>query len=166
MSVKSKKEETIGKLNTLAESYEKWINSTLLGNGKMSNPDFKDKIGNKVIERCLDALKRIREGISIIENDDISFEAFCFMNRVIFLQNSIKGYAKKHGTGTECNFQDFINPKNPDNNFGWRPFQIAFILMNLAESLIRNIKTVRSLTCFTFLQAAVKQRPTLALWRS
>jgi hypothetical protein len=60
------------------------------------------------------------------------FEAFCFMNRVIFLQNSIKGYAKKHGTGTECNFQDFINPKNPDNNFGWRPFQIAFILMNLA----------------------------------
>lgn len=132
MSVKSKKEETIGKLNTLAESYEKWINSTLLGNARMSNPDFKDKIGNKVIERCLDALKRIREGISIIENDDISFEAFCFMNRVIFLQNSIKGYAKKHGTGTECNFQDFINPKNPDNNFGWRPFQIAFILMNLA----------------------------------
>lgn len=90
MSVKSKKEETIGKLNTLAESYEKWINSTLLGNARMSNPDFKEKIGNKVIDRCQDALKRIREGISIIENDDISFEAFCFMNRVIFLQNSIK----------------------------------------------------------------------------
>ena len=69
----------------------------------MSNLDFKDKIGNKVIDRCQDALKRIREGISIIENDDTSFEAFCFMNRVIFLQNSIKGYAKKHGTGTEFN---------------------------------------------------------------
>lgn len=131
-NVKSKKAETIGKLNTLADSYENWINNTLLGNDRMSNPDFKDKIGNKVIERCQDALSRIREGIRIIETDDTSFEAFCFMNRVIFLQNSIKGYAKKHGTGTECNFQDFINPKNPDNNFGWRPFQIAFILMNLA----------------------------------
>ena len=98
----------------------------------MSNPDFKDKIGNKVIERCREALDRIREGIHIIETDDIAFEAFCFMNRVIFLQNSIKGYSKKHGSGIECNFKDFINPKNPSNDFGWRPFQIAFILMNIA----------------------------------
>ena len=162
MSVKSKKEETIGKLNTLADSYEKWINSTLLGNARMSNPDFKDKIGNKVIDRCQDALKRIREGISIIENDGTSFEAFCFMNRVIFLQNSIKGYAKKHGAGTECNFQDFINPKNPDNNFGWRPFQIAFILMNLAGIVDPKHKDREVVD----LQAAVKQRLTLALWHS
>ena len=132
MAVKSKKSETINRLNILAESYENWIDSTLIGNARMRDPDFKEKIGNKVINRCQDALKRIREGISIIENDDISFEAFCFMNRVIFLQNSIKGYAKKHGTGIECSFKDFINPKKADNNFGWRPFQIAFILMNLA----------------------------------
>lgn len=132
MLTKSKKTETIGKLNTLANSYEDWINNALISNTKMSNPDFKDKIGNKVIERCRDALDRIREGIHIIETDDIAFEAFCFMNRVIFLQNSIKGYSKKHGSGIECNFQDFINPKNPSNDFGWRPFQIAFILMNIA----------------------------------
>lgn len=132
MSVKSKKAETISKLNILADSYENWINKSLLGNSKMSNEDFKEQIGNKVISKCLDALKRIREGIHIIETDDISFEAFCFMNRVIFLQNSIKNYSKKHGVGIECNFQDFVNPKNPDNNFGWRPFQIAFILMNIA----------------------------------
>lgn len=132
MSVKSKKAETIGKLNTLADSYENWINKNLRDNAKMSDADFKEQIGNKVISRCVDALARIREGIHIIETDDTSFEAFCFMNRVIFLQNSIKNYAKKHGAGIECNFQDFVNPKNPDNNFGWRPFQIAFILINLA----------------------------------
>ena len=132
MSVKSRKADTIGKLNTLADSYEKWINKTLIGNVRMDNTDFKDKIGNKVIERCQDALSRIREGIHIIETDDTSFEAFCFMNRVIFLQNSIKSYSKKHGQGIECSFQDFVNPKIKENNFGWRPFQIAFILMNLA----------------------------------
>lgn len=132
MSAKAKKEETISKLNTLATSYENWINKTLVGNVRMQNADFKEKIGSTVIERCQDALRRIREGIHLIETDEIAFEAFCFMNRVIFLQNSIKNYAKKHGSGIECNFQDFINPKDPSNNFGWRPFQIAFILMNLA----------------------------------
>ena len=132
MSAKGKKEDTIGKLNTLADSYENWISKKLVGNARMNNADFKETIGNTVIVRCQDALRRIREGIHIIETDEISFEAFCFMNRVIFLQNSIKNYARKHGNGTECNFQEFINPKDENNYFGWRPFQIAFILMNLA----------------------------------
>lgn len=132
MSVKSRKADTLARLNTLADSYEKWIRKTLEGSARMSNSDFSEKIGNKVIARCQDALARIREGIHIIETDDTAFEAFCFMNRVIFLQNSIKNYAKKHGSGIECNFGEFVTPKDPNNNFGWRPFQIAFILMNLA----------------------------------
>ena len=132
MSVKSRKADTLARLNTLADSYEKWIRKTLEVSARMSNSDFSEKIGNKVIARCQDALARIREGIHIIETDDTAFEAFCFMNRVIFLQNSIKNYAKKHGSGIECNFGEYVTPKDPNNNFGWRPFQIAFILMNLA----------------------------------
>ncbi len=132
MAKKAKKDETISKLNTLADSYEKWIKKNLVDNARMNNANFKEKIGNAVIDRCQDALRRIREGIHIIETDETSFEAFCFMNRVIFLQNSIKNYARKHGAGIECNFGEFINPENKDNYFGWRPFQIAFILMNLA----------------------------------
>lgn len=131
MAAKGKKAETIQKLNTLADSYEKWIDDTLTGNSRMSDPEFAGKIGNTVIGHCRDALRRIRDGIHIIETDDISFEAFSFMNRVILMQNSIKNYAKKHGQGIECNFKDFVNLGNPDNEFAWRPFQIAFILMNL-----------------------------------
>lgn len=132
MSVKSKKTETISKLNTLADSYEKWIAETLETNDRMKDDAFREKIGNLVVERCKEALGRIREGISLIDNDDTTFEAFCFMNRVIFLQNSIKRYSKKNGAGISCSFLDFINPKIDENNFGWRPFQIAFILMNLS----------------------------------
>ena len=132
MSVKSKKAETIAKLNTLADSYEKWITETLETNDRMRDDAFREKIGNLVFDRCKEALSRIREGIALIDNDDTTFEAFCFMNRVIFLQNSIKRYSKKNGAGISCSFLDFINPKIDENNFGWRPFQIAFILMNLS----------------------------------
>ena len=131
MAAKGKKAETIQKLNTLVDSYEKWINDTLAGSSRMINPEFAEKVGNTVIGRCRDALRRIREGIHIIETDDISFEAFSFMNHVIYMQNSIKNYAKKHGQGIECNFRDFVDLRNPKNEFAWRPFQIAFILMNL-----------------------------------
>lgn len=131
MAAKAKKAETIQKLNTLADSYEKWINDTLAGSSRMNDPKFAEKVGNTVIDHCQDALRRIREGIRIIETDDISFEAFSFMNIVIYMQNSIKNYAKKHGQRIECNFKDFVDPRKPENEFAWRPFQIAFILMNL-----------------------------------
>ena len=133
MSKKAKKDETIGKLKTLADSYDSWITKTLSGSKRMEDQAFRERIGNTVIGRCQDALRRIREGIHIIETDDTAFEAFCFMNCVIFLQNSIKNYAKKHGTDeVVCCFTDFIRQKGKSSNFGWRPFQIAFILMNLA----------------------------------
>lgn len=131
MAAKGKKAETIQKLKTLADSYEKWINDTLAGNSRMSDPEFAEEVGNTVIGHCRDALRRIREGISIIDTDDISFEAFSFMNSVIYMQNSIKNYSKRHGHGIECNFKDFVDPRKPENEFAWRPFQIAFILMNL-----------------------------------
>lgn len=133
MSKKAKKDETIGKLKTLADSYDSWISKTLSGSKRMEDSAFRERIGNTVIGRCQDALRRIREGIHIIETDDTAFEAFCFMNCVIFLQNSIKNYSKKHGTEeVVCSFTDFIRQKGNSSNFGWRPFQIAFILMNLA----------------------------------
>lgn len=132
MSGKGRKAETIEKLNTLASSYENWISKTLSESSRMNDPEFRQKIGDTVIGRCQNALSRIREGIRIIETDEIAFEAFCFMNSVIFLQNSIKNYSKKHGADIVCSFRDFIDPKDKNNQFGWRPFQIAFILMNLA----------------------------------
>ena len=131
MAAKSKKADTLHKLNTLADSYENWIKETLESSPRMNDKEFQGQVGNLVIDHCRDALRRIRDGIQIIETDEVSFEAFSFMNSVIFMQNSIKNYAKKHGKGIECNFEEFLDPNNPKNEFAWRPFQIAFILMNL-----------------------------------
>lgn len=131
LSRNANKEGIIERLNTLADTYEQWISDTLSGDSRMQEDGFRSNVGNSVIGKCRKALSRIREGIALINSDDTAWAAFCFMNRVMLLQRNIASYAKKHGAGIECNFGDFVDPKKPENDFGWRPFQIAFILMNL-----------------------------------
>lgn len=132
LGMKAKKEEIIGRLNTLADAYADWIEDQLRKDKKMQDPAFAEKIGNSVISKCETALSRIREGINLLNEDEVSFEAFCFMNRAMILQRNIMNYSRKHGAGIECKFADFVDPRKPENEFGWRPFQIAFILMNLS----------------------------------
>lgn len=130
----SKKEEINNRLMTLHDEYKKWIKE--LGTfPNMEDEAFKESVGQKVIEDCQKALNRIKEGIDLINKNENVRDAFCFMNRVMFLQNAIKNYSKKHGNNIECSFNDFSDPRNPANNFAWRPFQLAFILMNL-QSII------------------------------
>ncbi len=140
LALKNRKEEIINRLNVLSESYERWIKECLVNDPKMANSSFVKEVGNGVICECEKALSRIREGIRLVSENDLVLDAFCFMNRVMFFQNSIKNYSRIHGKGIECSFADFVDPKkkdpnNPDkkaNDFAWRPFQIAFILMNIA----------------------------------
>ncbi len=125
------KAKILEKLNVLADSYEKWIQTELVNNTNMADPAFKSAIGDTVVAKCNTALARIHEGINLIDKDVISFKAFCFMNQAMLLQKNITNYARKHGAGITCNFKDFVDTTKDANNFGWRPFQIAFILMNL-----------------------------------
>ena len=131
LSVAKKKDDIIGRLNVLADSYAAWIQEKLVQDSKMNDVKFKSEIGNPIVAKCEEALGRIRAGIQLLLDDEIAFDAFCFMNRAMILQRNIMNYSKKHGAGVECSFKDFVDPRNPANNFGWRPFQIAFILMNL-----------------------------------
>ena len=132
MSNPKNKDGILERLNILADSYGKWIQEKLVADEKMSKAEFKQKIGDKVVSHCTEALSRILEGITLITNNEIAFDAFCFMNRVMLLQRNIMSYSKKHGAGIECNFKDFVDPRTPNTDFAWRPFQIAFILMNLS----------------------------------
>lgn len=132
MSKKNNKDDIIKRLRALADAYEKWISDTLESDPKMNDEKFKNVIGSKIIANCKNALARMREGINLLVNDTTAFESFYFMNAVMSLQRSIMRFSKKHGQNITCRFEDFVNPGNPDNQFSWRPFQIAFILMNLA----------------------------------
>ena len=83
MSNPKNKDGILERLNILADSYGKWIQEKLVADEKMSKAEFKQKIGDKVVSHCTEALSRILEGITLITNNEIAFDAFCFMNRVM-----------------------------------------------------------------------------------
>ncbi len=131
LGISKQKDDIINRLAVLADSYEEWINKKLINDSKMADDEFKSRIGDSVVFKCQEALHRIRAGIQLLVDDAIAFDAFCFMNRAMILQRNIMNFSKKYGAGIECSLKDFLDPRKPENNFGWRPFQIAFILMNL-----------------------------------
>lgn len=80
------------------------------------------------IDNCRSTLKRIEDGLHLLERDQLAFDAFQFMNRAMWLQRTHSLYAEMVRRGEQPDFdQDIDQPKNRS----WRPFQIAFILLNL-----------------------------------
>ncbi len=125
-------------LKALNESYSEWINFCFSGLDS-GNPD-------KV--RCEEAYKRIAAGIDMLkeaeddtaEEHDAAWQAFVFMNQVMYLQNAIAAYSKRTESKSkaekeseaEKDFETFRKEKADSlEDYSWKPFQIAFILLNI-----------------------------------
>lgn len=92
----------------IIEKYENWIHI---------NIDKKDKLAKKyeniadtIINKEFIALKRMKLGLETLKSNETAKLAFCFANRSIYQQQE---WSKKS--------KDFI----------WRPFQLAFFIMNI-----------------------------------
>jgi hypothetical protein len=127
MSKSSNKDETITRLRALNDEYSQWINK-LMNSDKMQDLSFVNR-GEKIIKECQTASNRIAQGIDLIENNDDAYKSFCFMNQSMYLQRSISDFASKFGKGIDCSLGDFTK----EDHSTWRPFQIAFILLNIAS---------------------------------
>ncbi|UOQ44065.1 DISARM system helicase DrmA [Halobacillus salinarum] len=109
----------IEKLTNLADRYENWIEILPL-------KEVEDQCSaKKSIEQCYDSLSRIREGIKILGENEDAFNAFVFMNEVMHTQISMKNFAKNKESRS-------LEEELTKENFSWRPFQLAFILLNLS----------------------------------
>ena len=116
-------------LAPLTAAYREWIEREAR---KLDDPneglaDF-DAAARMAIKNCQQTLERIEAGLQLLQHDSQALEAFQFMNRAMWLQRTHSIYAEQVRRGSQPDFdKDIDQPVNRS----WRPFQIAFILLNL-----------------------------------
>lgn len=121
-------EETVESLTKLVYAYNEWIVGIRASLNMM--PSSYQGIGNKHIESCKFAAQRILNGIELIKSDDSVFKAFRHANEAMLMQRSHTRLqsSKKHYDEAPSMPASYLQEQDI-----WRPFQIAFITMNLVS---------------------------------
>ncbi len=118
-------------LAPLPSAYATWIARK---RDSIANPSTRlagfEESAEGALERCDRALARIREGLTLLQDDPQAVEAFRFANRAMWHQriHSIRAEQRRHGEEVALDEVDL------KRNRCWRPFQLAFILLNLATT--------------------------------
>ncbi len=138
----SDKDITINLLKLNSE-YEKWIDKQ----EEIAKVELKGELLTTAfqhIKSCRLCLSRMRTGVELLESNEKVNRAFRLMNRAMLLQQlhyNIETRNWKIEKGNivgleESPIPDINNPENWKPGLGsWRPFQLAFILMNLNSML-------------------------------
>lgn len=113
------KAASTGLLTELVSSYEAWIETK--GDTVKETVDASlRQIAGRHLEGCRTAAARMRAGIELLTSDPVAFEAFQLANRAMHIQRSRQDWIRSGAAGDFQLQEQF-----------WRPFQIAFILINL-----------------------------------
>lgn len=140
MSDRGDENSMISNLQALCNEYEKWINKQ----EEIATREVLSELQNtarKHLENCKQSLRRMREGVQLIQSNDNVSMAFRWMNKAMLLQQihySLKlrewNFNEDKNWGIEdIQVPNIDNPSTwPRQGLGnWYPFQIAFILMNI-----------------------------------
>lgn len=115
-------------LYPIVSAYEQWLRQQEVNKQQLpTSPDFYQQAADRNLKDCRTALTRIRSGIELLETNSQAVEAFQFMNAAMALQRIHSLYAEQKRQGKDKTLSDFEKPEN----YSWRTFQLAFILINL-----------------------------------
>jgi len=118
-------DELRGKLSPLTTAYEGWIKAL---EARINNPlerlGLYKKYAQQAIKNCRHTLGRIQEGIELILGNEQALRAFRFMNEAMHRQFVQTRVSEQQRQGKKLT-PDKVEPP------AWRPFQLAFILLNL-----------------------------------
>jgi hypothetical protein len=115
-------------LTLLHGAYGHWISTerVRLDRGDDGLGNHRD-VARSALKGCEEAAARIKAGIDLLGRDPVALEAFRFMNKAMALQRvrTLLSESVRRGAPVALEEIDRIE------NRSWRPFQLAFILLNL-----------------------------------
>lgn len=118
--------ELIAALTILTDDYEAWIQEQQTTSQSTEFIRFANP-AKDTLTHCRKILKRLREGIQVIQDHSSALEAFRFANLVMADQrvHTIYSLAKRRKEDRPLGELDVRK------NHSWRPFQLAFILLSI-----------------------------------
>ncbi len=129
------KESDYKNLEELLNNYESWIKNIQEDTGSLEEVYL--NVAKNNISECFNALERMRLGLELIRTNQKVRKAFQLANKAIYNQQILPSYKRKLielDTSQDDPDKRFIFEKPLEDKIrtpSWRPFQIAFILLNL-----------------------------------
>ena len=146
--VLSDKNERINSLRKFVNLYKNWIDRLYL-EAKALDPKFSAP-ASKNIDACKKSYGRMCEGIETLEKDETAWNAFMLANRAMFMQRIHIGMQNKMAEEKadrypgDSKITDWLNNLDylvaDDTTSRWRPFQLAFLLMDINSIVFDNSK--------------------------
>jgi hypothetical protein len=120
--------ELLASLRVLTASYADWIKANQIRAD--AGADGLDEFGpttKQALDDCREAQIRIEGGIELLASDPQALKAFRFANRAMWQQRIHALHSERRRAGVVSTLEEVDQP----DNRSWRPFQLAFVLLNL-----------------------------------
>ena len=125
----------ISAMKTLIDSYASWIDDLqkMLDDESKIAIQFQPKAKEHIIN-CEEACTRMKNGLRLLEENQIVAKAFLLANRAMFMQRIHLKFQETDKYPGDLELQEHIKTLDylrEKDEFFWRPFQLAFLLMSL-----------------------------------
>jgi len=146
----AEKTQKLSALRGLVGLYETWVND-LEATAQSLDSRYRSAATRNIVE-CRRAHVRMYEGIQSLEENEHAYSAFLLSNRAMFMQRVHLGMQADTSDKDRYPGDDRISYllqsmdyyESDDRNAIWRPFQIAFLLMDI-NSIIKDNSSDRDL---------------------
>ncbi len=133
----TEKEHQLSALKNLVDLYKNWVDN-LVQTATMLDSKYQSAASKNIYE-CKRAYARMYSGIKTLDSNDTAYSAFVLANRAMFMQrvhlriqsstSDVDRYPDDEEIANLLRNIDYR--KENDNDCRWRPFQIAFLLMDV-----------------------------------